>query len=59
VTLDPEIEHTLRNQLAIVLGYCEMLLLEVPEDSSIRADLQEMHRATTVAMALLKREDEP
>ncbi|MGH9409536.1 MAG: hypothetical protein ACRD1V_08780 [Vicinamibacterales bacterium] len=53
-----EFVHTLCNQIAIVLGYCEVLLDEVPADSPIRADLVEVHKAATAAMQML-REDSP
>jgi len=52
---DPEFEHSLRNQIAIVVGYCELLLDEVPEDADLRADLMEMHKAAVTAMEMLKR----
>lgn len=52
----PEFEHTLCNQVAIVVGYCELLLDEVPADSPLRADLLEMHKAATTAMKMLQQE---
>jgi hypothetical protein len=53
----PEFEHALCNQVSIVLGYCELLLAELPPDSPWRADLEEMHRAAVAAMDLLRREE--
>jgi hypothetical protein len=50
----PEFEHTLCNQVAIVVGYCELLLTEVPPESPLRADLEEMHKAATTAMKMLQ-----
>jgi hypothetical protein len=52
---DPEFEHTLRNQIAIVVGYCELLLDELSEDADLRADVMEMHKAAVTAMEMLKR----
>jgi hypothetical protein len=50
----PEFEHALCNQVAIVVGYIELLLDEVPADSPLRADLLEMHKAARTAMAMLQ-----
>jgi hypothetical protein len=50
----PDFEHALCNQVAIVVGYCELLLDEVPADSPLRADLVEMHKAAMAAMAMLR-----
>lgn len=52
----PEFEHTLCNQVGIVVGYCELLLDEVPADSPLRADLVEMHKAAVTAMRMLQPE---
>jgi hypothetical protein len=49
-----EFEHTLCNQVAIVVGYCELLLTELPPDSPLRADLEEMHKAAMTAMKMLQ-----
>ena len=53
----PEFEHTLCNQVAIVVGYCELLLDEVPADSPLRPDLEEMHKAALIAMKMLRPEN--
>jgi hypothetical protein len=50
----PEFEHTLSNQVAIIVGYCELLLSEIPPDSPLRADLLEMDKAARKAMAMLR-----
>ncbi len=49
-------EHALCNQVAIVIGYCELLLEEVPADSPLRPDLIEMHQAARTAMLMLQEE---
>jgi hypothetical protein len=54
---NPEFEHTLCNQVAIVVGYCELLLDEVPADSPMRADLVEMHKAALTAMKMLQQQE--
>ena len=53
---DPEAEHTLRNQIAIILGYCELLLGEIPAGSPMRTDVVEMHKAANTALELLEQE---
>jgi hypothetical protein len=50
----PEFEHALCNQVAIVVGYCELLLDEIPPDSPLRTDLVEMHKAAVTAMEMLR-----
>jgi hypothetical protein len=50
----PEFEHTLCNQVAIVVGFCELLLAEVPAGSRLRADIEEMHKAALKAMDMLR-----
>lgn len=50
----PEFEHALCNQVAIVVGYCELLLGELPPDSPLRADLEEIHKAANTAMKMLR-----
>lgn len=49
-----EFEHALCNQVAIVVGYCELLLDEAPPDSPLRTDLVEMHKAAVRAMDMLR-----
>ena len=51
--LDPETEHTLRNHLAIILGYCDLLRSETPAEDPRHMDLEEMHRAATAMMSIL------
>ncbi|HEX9365439.1 MAG TPA: hypothetical protein VF921_02365 [Vicinamibacterales bacterium] len=53
----PELDHALCNQIAIVLGYCELLLDELPQDSAVRSDVAEMHKAALAAMDMLRSED--
>lgn len=54
--VDSEFEHALRNQIAIVIGYCEVLLDEAPADSPLRADLTEILKAANAAMQMLRNE---
>jgi hypothetical protein len=53
LVLDHATEHTLKNHLAIVIGYSELLLMETAEGDPHRADVSEMHRAATAMLAIL------
>lgn len=48
-----EIEHALKNYLAIILGYSELLLQELPPDDPRREDFQEICKAATAAVRLI------
>lgn len=52
MTIEPAKLHRLKNQLAIILGFCE-LLLEDTSDERARADLQEIQRAAHSALGEL------
>jgi len=52
-TKDSDVIHRLKNHLAIVVGFCDLLLAEVPEGDPHRADILEVHKAGREAMALL------
>ena len=53
----PQFEHALCNQVAIILGFCELLLDEIPQDHPLRSDLEEMHKAAAAAMVMLRSEN--
>ena len=46
--------HDIRNQLSIIVGFCELLLQEVPEHDRKHADLVEVSNAANTAIALLE-----
>jgi two-component system, cell cycle sensor histidine kinase and response regulator CckA len=48
------IAHDFNNLLAIILGYGETLLEELPQSDPKRSDLQEVHKAATRAAELTK-----
>jgi signal transduction histidine kinase len=48
-----EIDHDLKNYLAIIIGYSELLLQESAPDDPRRGDFEEMHRAASAAVRLL------
>jgi hypothetical protein len=45
--------HDFKNQLAIVLGFSEILIAEAAEDDPRRADFREIHKAAAAALDLL------
>jgi hypothetical protein len=48
--------HDVRNQLSIIVGFCDLLLGEVPEHDRKHADLLEISKAAQAAIALLEDE---
>jgi hypothetical protein len=59
--LPADAEHALKNYLAILLGFTELLLDETAADDPRRADFEEMHRAAFEAVRLVTgpQEQEP
>jgi hypothetical protein len=50
---EEDFEHALKNYIAIILGYADLLLEEMAPDDSRLADLREIHKAATAAVTLL------
>jgi hypothetical protein len=50
---DPDVLHRLKNDLAIVIGFCDLLVAECPADDPRRADLIEVNRAAQHALTLM------
>jgi signal transduction histidine kinase len=48
-----ELEHNLKNHLAIILGFTELLLQESAPDDPRREDFQEIHKAAAAAVRLV------
>ena len=48
-----DVIHRLKNHIAIVVGYCDLLLADASEDDRRRADIVEIHKAARDAMALV------
>ena len=53
MNIEPERVHRLKNKLAIILGFCELLLSELPADSPHRLDVQQILDAGTSALGEL------
>jgi len=54
--LDPTTEHAIKNHLAVIVGFCELLLDETPPDDSRHADLQEILHAARELMIIFRRD---
>ena len=54
----PDAEHALRNHLAIILGYAELLLQDAPHDDPRREDFEEILKAARSALTLVSGRDE-
>ena len=52
---DDKSRHDFKNQLAIILGFAEILLAEAAADDPRRRDLEEIHKAAGAALDLLAR----
>jgi signal transduction histidine kinase len=50
---EPDIVHRLRNQLSVVISFCELLLADMPKDDPRYADLLEVQNAGRTALNLL------
>ena len=50
---DTPVMHEFKNHLAVILGFCDLLLRDVPEDDPKRADILEIRKAGQAAIALL------
>lgn len=47
-------EHDLKNYLAIIVGYSELLVQATPETDHRREDVVEIHKAALAAMRLVE-----
>ena len=45
--------HQLKNHLSIVIGFCDLLLGDLPQNDPKRVDIQEMRKAGQAALDLL------
>lgn len=51
---EPELIHQLKNQLAVIVGFAEFLLAELPE-GEVRKDVAEIHKAAMTVIDLVPR----
>jgi hypothetical protein len=57
--LDADTEHTVKNHLAVIVGFCELLLAETTPEDTRYADMQEINRAARELMAIFRRDTPP
>jgi hypothetical protein len=50
---DDQVLHQLKNHIAIIVGFTDLLLADVTGDERRAADLREVHTAARQAMAIL------
>jgi hypothetical protein len=50
---DNPVLHQLKNHLSVIVGYCDLLLRNMPADDRTRNDIVEMHKAGQAAIELL------
>lgn len=50
---EPEKIHRLRNYMAVMISFAELVLLDTPDGDPRRADLLEIRKAAQAAMTLL------
>ena len=51
--LEAPVLHELKNHLSIIIGFCEMVLSELPDTDPKHDDLMEIRKAGDAAIALL------
>lgn len=50
MTIEPATVHRLKNQLAIIMGFCELLLSDMSADNKHRADVIQIQTAGQTAL---------
>jgi signal transduction histidine kinase len=55
MNIDPASVHRLKNKLAVILGFCELLLSEMATDNPHRADVEQILQAGKSALVELPR----
>jgi len=50
---DTLLMHEFKNYLSVIVGFCDLLLRDLPEGDPNRADILEMRKAGRSAIALL------
>jgi hypothetical protein len=48
-----QLVHELKNHLAVIVGYCDLLMAATPGEDARKADLIEVHKAASDAMAAM------
>lgn len=48
-----QLVHEFKNHLSVIVGFCDVLLRELPDDDPKHADVAEIQRAALAVVALL------
>ncbi len=48
-----QLVHILKNHLAVIVGFCDLLIADAPDDDPRTLDLHEVHNAARQAMAVM------
>ena len=48
-----EVVHLLKNHLAVIVGFCDLLIADIPDGDPRKADLQDVHKAAREAMEVM------
>jgi hypothetical protein len=48
-----QLVHQLKNHLAIIVGFCDLLISDTPDGDPRKADLLDVHKAARDAMAVM------
>ena len=51
--MDPIVAHRLKNKLSIILGFCDLLLQELPDGDKHRPDVLQIQEAARAALVEL------
>lgn len=50
-----ELQHTFKNHLSVIVGFCDMLLLDLPPQDQTRESVEEIRKAAHAALGLVPR----
>ena len=56
LVLDAETEHAIKNHIAVIVGFSELLLAQIDAADARHGDVQEIHRAARELMLIFRRE---
>ena len=54
--LDSDTEHAVKNHVAVIVGFSELLLAQIGPEDSRHNDVAEIHRAARQLMTIFRRE---
>ena len=48
-----EVIHRLKNHIAVIVGFCDLVIADMPESDTRRGDMLEIQKAAYEAMAMM------